>query len=132
MESRNVARNTFKIRNITANLTNIYNRLFLAGEQITAEKIRNEHLGRTHSDHTLLAIFREHNDREQKLFDVGRRAKSTFNRYLLTYRRLEEYLKTEYHLTDIAMNELNYDFIYGFSTLRDWHSVMLRNYRSLK
>ncbi len=104
------------IRNITANLTNIYNRLFLAGEHITAEKIRNEHLGRTHSNHTLLAIFREHNDREQKLFDVGRRAKSTFNRYLLTYRRLEEYLKTEYHLTDIAMNELNYDFIYGFST----------------
>lgn len=104
------------IRNITANLTNIYNRLFLAGEHITAEKIRNEYFGRTHSHQMLLAIFRDHNEREQKLFDVGRRAKSTFNRYLLTYRRLEEYLKCEYNLTDIAMTELNYDFVYGFST----------------
>lgn len=55
--------NNTEIQNINAKITTIYNRMKLAEEHITAEKIKNELLGRVQSSHTLLKLFREHNER---------------------------------------------------------------------
>ena len=119
--------NNTEIQNINAKITTIYNRMKLAEEHITAEKIKNELLGRVQSSHTLLKLFREHNEREEILFKANKRAASTYKRYLLTYRRIETYLKQVHHVTDIALSDMNYHFICGFAAFLYGNYAMERN-----
>ena len=61
---------------------------------IIASRMRGAFLGTNIKSNTLLTVFEEFNDRQEKLIGIDL-AQSTFNKYDLTYRRLKEFLKVK-------------------------------------
>ncbi len=73
---------------------------------VTAEKVKNAFLGLEHRYHTLLQVFRQHNEDYAKQVEAGMKAKGTFDKYKIVYKHLQEFLTIRYHVKDIALKEL--------------------------
>ena len=82
-----------------------YHSLSEANEIVTASMVRDAFLGTNIKSNTLLTVFEEFNDRQEKLIGIDL-AQSTFNKYDLTYRRLKEFLKIEYKLDTNSSEKL--------------------------
>lgn len=80
---------------------------------VTAEKVRNAFLGMGMKHETLLAIFRQHNEDYKK--QVGKiKSERSYWKYRVVYNHLEEFIKTRYKVSDIALRELAPAFITDF------------------
>lgn len=79
-----------------------YHSLSEANEVVTASMMRGAFLGTNIKSNTLLTVFEEFNDRQEKLIGIDL-AQSTFNKYDLTYRRLKEFLKVKMRKSDILL-----------------------------
>lgn len=76
--------------------------------------MKNAFLGLEHRYHTLLQVFRQHNEDYAKQVEAGMKAKGTFNKYKIVYKHLQEFLTIRYHVKDIALKELTPAFISDF------------------
>ena len=81
---------------------------------VTAEKVKNAFLGLEMRHETLLKVFAQHNEDFFKQVDAGLRSPSTYHKYSTVYKHLEEFIKTRYHVSDIALKELTPAFITDF------------------
>ena len=90
-----------------------YHRLAEANEIVTAAMLRDAFLGYDAKNNTLLKVFEEFNDRQEKLIGIDI-AQSTFNKYDLTFRRLQEFLKVRHRKTDILLGQIDQNFILDF------------------
>ena len=80
---------------------------------VSAEKVKNIFLGIDSKQYMLLKAFDEHV--EEKFNLIGKRiVKSTYHRYYYLRIRLSEFLLEKYHLSDIPLREINYQFIRDF------------------
>lgn len=79
-----------------------YHSLSEAKEVVTASMVRDAFLCTNIKSNTLLSVFEEFNDRQEKLIGIDL-AQSTFNKYDLTYRRLKEFLKVKMRKSDILL-----------------------------
>lgn len=80
---------------------------------VTAEKVKNAFLGLEMRYETLLKVFTQHNEDFAK--QVGKiKCKSTYYKYCTVYKHLEEFIKTRYRVSDIALKELAPAFITDF------------------
>ena len=79
-----------------------YHSLSEANEVVTTAMMRDAFLGTNIKSNTLLTVFEEFNDRQEKLIDIDL-AQFTFNKYDLTYRRLKEFLKVKMRKSDILL-----------------------------
>ena len=70
---------------------------------VTAEKVKNAFLGLEHRCHTLMQVFRQHNEDYAKQVEAGMKAKATLSKYLVVYKHLQEFLNIRYHVKDIAL-----------------------------
>ncbi|MDR0954455.1 MAG: site-specific integrase, partial [Rikenellaceae bacterium] len=70
------------------------------GLVVTASMLKDAYLGVNIKTNTLLGIFKEFNDRQESLIGIEI-AQSTFNKYDLTYRRLQEFLRVKKKTSDI-------------------------------
>ena len=59
---------------------------------VTAEKVKNAFLGLEHRYHTLMQVFRQHNEDYEKQVEAGMKAKGTFDKYKTVYKHLQEFL----------------------------------------
>ena len=75
--------------------------------------MRKLYYGVDEDSKTLLQVFREHNEQSRKLIGKDFVSK-TVQRYETTTRYLEEFIKKEYQLSDIALNNLEANFISKF------------------
>ena len=91
----------------------IYRELETSGKVITVDLVRKLFYGVDEDNKTLLQVFREHNEQSRKLIDKDFVSK-TVQRYETTTRYLEELIKKEYQLSDIALNNLEANFISKF------------------
>ena len=91
----------------------IYRELESAGKTITVDLMRKLYYGVDEDSKTLLQVFREHNEQSRKLIGKDFVSK-TVQRYETTTRYLEEFIKKEYQLSDIALNNLEANFISKF------------------
>ena len=98
---------------IKGQLITHYHRLAEANEVVTAHMIKDAFLGTDVKTNTLLAVFEEFNDRQEKLIGIDI-AQSTFNKYDLTYRRLQEFLKVKLRKTDILLCQVDRNFVMDF------------------
>ena len=57
---------------------------------VTAEKVKNAFLGLEHRYHTLLQVFRQHNEDYAKQVEAGMKAKGTFDKYKTVYKHLQD------------------------------------------
>ena len=104
-------------------LTARYEQYIRDGENPTPEMLKNDFLGFNAVNDTLLTVFADFNERHEKGIGIEV-AQSTFNKYDLTYRRLQEYLQEKYHATDIKLRKINLDFVMNFeSFLRVDHGL---------
>ena len=92
-----------------------YHSLSEANEVVTALMVRDAFLGTNIKSNTLLTVFEEFNDRQEKLIGIDI-AQSTFNKYDLTYRRLKEFLKVKMRKNDILLCQVDRNFVMDFET----------------
>ena len=90
-----------------------YHSLSEANEIVTALMVRDAFLGTNIKNNTLLTVFEEFNDRQEKLIGIDL-AQSTFNKYDLTYRRLKEFLKVKMRKNDILLCQVDRNFVMDF------------------
>ena len=118
-EGRTVGR-TKEEKEVNAYLDNLrgliiakYNEMFLAGEVVTARKLKCRLISKDEKSMTLLELFDDYIKDYAKL--VGHTtSKITHDRYVLTRKRLMEYMEAEYMRSDISVNEVNPKFVNGF------------------
>lgn len=94
-------------------LNAIYYELCGRNDVVTAQMVKDEFLGTAARNNTLLTVFREFNDRQESLIGIDI-AQSTFNKFDLTYRRLEEFLRVRRHRQDIPVAMLDRAFVLDF------------------
>ena len=90
-----------------------YHNLSSANVVVTAAMVRDAFLGTDIKSNTLLSVFEEFNDRQEKLIGIDI-AQSTFNKYDLTYRRLKEFLKAKMRKNDILLCQVDRNFVMDF------------------
>ncbi|MBT9898398.1 tyrosine-type recombinase/integrase [Bacteroides thetaiotaomicron] len=91
----------------------IYRELETSGKAITVDLVRKLYYGVDEESKTLLQVFREHNEQSRKLIGKDFVSK-TVQRYETTTRYLTEFIKKEYQLSDIPLNDLEPGFISKF------------------
>ena len=96
-----------------ARIHQIYRKLETSGKVINADIIRKLYYGMNEDSRTLLQVFREHNEQCRKLIGKDFVSK-TIQRFETTTRYLEEFIKQEYQLSDIDLNNLKPNFISNF------------------
>jgi len=101
--------------NIRTSLKNHYHEIETHEVYVTAEKVRNAFLVYSTKQSTLLGLFKTHNDDARKLVGISK-AEVTLAKYDRAYRRMEEFMKAKYKITDIALKEINHKFITDFET----------------
>ncbi|MFR9584438.1 MAG: site-specific integrase, partial [Rikenellaceae bacterium] len=95
---------------VKATLTQIFHEKRQLGIDVTAEKLKNLFFGNDDSQDTLLEAFAHNNEDMYRL--VGRDVTlSTYKKYDLAKRRLQEFIKFRYNCSDIAMRDLDLTFV---------------------
>ena len=132
-EGRTVGR-TKEEKEINAYLDNLrvliyskYNEMFLAGEQVTARKLKCRLISKDEKAMTLLDLFDDYIKEYSKLVNISK-TKKTYDRYVLTRNRIEEFMASEYNHTDIAVNDVNPKFINGFDIFLRTRYKVSNNY----
>ena len=80
---------------------------------VTAEKVRNAFLGITVRTESILQLFKELLE-EYKALEGISKSKATVQKYTRCYKRVEQFLKTKYKLSDIPLVEIDHKFIVDF------------------
>ncbi len=94
-------------------IKNKYNELFFRGEAITAMRLKSILTSRSDEAKRLLVLFDEFNEDYRAL--VGKETThKTYTRYLLTRRRLAEFMAAKYKIRDILLSDINTKFINDF------------------
>ncbi len=99
-----------RLDNIRYALTNIFHENSTTGKMLSAEKIKNIFLGINNELVTIIEVFNDHNEGIKKLIDKGT-SLSTYKKYELAKRRLEEFMKYRYQVKDMHLKDLNLNFI---------------------
>lgn len=93
-----------------ASIRNHYYELERYDALVTAEKVRNAFLGITVRTESLMQLFKEYVDECRSLLGISR-TKATVQKYDRCYRRVQEFLKAKYKLSDIPLVEIGHKFI---------------------
>lgn len=80
---------------------------------VTAEKVRNAFLGITVRTESLVQLFKEFMDECRAMEGISR-SPATVQKYDRCYRRVQEFIKAKYNLTDIPLVEIGHKFIVDF------------------
>lgn len=87
-----------------------HRRLIDKDEVITAQSVKSAYLNKGTGVKTLIEVFKYHN-KQMKAMEGKEFAKATVDRYSTTLMHLEEFISTQYNLTDISLSKLNHQFI---------------------
>lgn len=94
---------------IRSQITECYHDLVQNKRTITAEVIKRMYMGDGMPEHTLCNLMDYHNEHQKELLAEG-----TMVNYYTTKRYIHEFLKARRRISDIPLNDLNYQFINDF------------------
>lgn len=77
------------------------------------EKVKNAFFGVTTKHDTLLTFFNHYLENAKKMVGISK-SKATVQKYQRCYNRLASFMKSEYHISDIALLDMKYEFIVDF------------------
>ena len=100
--------------NMRVSINKHYREIMDRDNYVTAEKVKNAFLGLEHRCHTLMQVFKQHNEDYKKQYEAGLKSKSSYMKYVNVYQHLEDFLYQRYHIKDIALKELTPAFITDF------------------
>lgn len=98
---------------IKSSLYTIYHNLLRQDGYVTSEKLKNEFLGHSENYCSLLKLFDKHNDDLKLLIGISK-TKATYQKYDVTRRHIANFIYNKYHLTDIAIKDINHLFLTDF------------------
>ena len=107
------------------------------GACITADSVLNRYLGKdTPQRHSLLQLFREHNERCEKLKGKDF-APGTVDRYTTSYNHTLDFIRKTYHKDDVFLEEVDYTFLENyelyFKTVRNCcHNTAVKYIKNFK
>ncbi len=101
------------LEEIKSSVHRIYHEQQRRDSFVTAEKVKNEFLGLSEDNKTLLDLFTRHNDDVKKLIGISK-SKATYQKYEVTRKHLADFIKRRYNLSDISLKEINNLFINDF------------------
>ncbi len=82
-------------------------------EEVNVENMRNKILGVEKRSHTLISIFRQHNEEVKAL--VGREfATATYTRYETSIKHTIAFLKWKYKVSDIDIRKIDHEFVTSY------------------
>lgn len=90
-----------------------YQTISKQADPITPDIVRDKFMGKEEKSNTLLSLFSDFIEKQNKLVGIDI-TQSTFNKYSLTYRRLQEFLTETMNRKDIPVCCVDHDFIYRF------------------
>ncbi len=116
-----------------------YNEFFFKGEVITAARLKAILTSQSSEIKRLLQLFDDFNADYEKL--VGSETSyKTYTRYLLTRRRLAEFMEAKYRINDILLTDINPKFINDFYIYlrttdgqngHNYHMKMIQRFRTI-
>ena len=112
---RTTAANTINscLENMKSRILSHHRELENGDFDVTAEKLKNIFLGIKTKQQTILELFKVHNENFKAL--VGKnKSIATLQKYEVTYRRLEDFMRYKYNISDIGLREVNHMFICDF------------------
>ncbi len=77
---------------------------------VIAEMMKNAFIGITAREESLLKLYEQHLEDTKKLIGISK-ANPTYQKYERMYRRVVEFMKKKYNITDIPLREIKYQFI---------------------
>ena len=83
------------------------------GESVTVEVLRNDLKGVEKHPNMLLQIFQLHNDDIEQLIGKGY-SRPTLTKFNTTRDHLQNFIKSKYHISDISLNQLKFEFLSDF------------------
>lgn len=96
---------------VSANVLRVQREMELEGAAVSAQSVLNRYLGKDRPErHTLLEVFREHNEKCRKLSGIDM-APATVERYETCLRLTEEFIRTTYKKDDLFLDELSRQFV---------------------
>ncbi|MFV0506614.1 MAG: site-specific integrase [Bacteroidales bacterium] len=99
-----------RLEDMSSSIRNLFYKIEREDGYVTAEKIKNSFLGHTIKQQSLIGLFQQHNDEFKKLVGVSK-SKDTYEKYIRTCSRIEDFVKSKYNLSDIPLREVNHKFI---------------------
>ena len=100
------------LENIKYSLQNHFHEI-VCEEIPTPEKVRDSFLGVADKENTLMLLFKRHLDNLKNIIGKGM-AQATYDKYDITYRRLKEFMKNKYNLSDIPLRDIKNMFVVDF------------------
>ena len=114
------------LEEIKASIHKHYHHLQVRESIISAEQLKNAFLGHDEDHETLLQLFSRHNEDFQKLVGVCK-SNSTYHKYELAQRRIEEFMRLRYNISDIAFHDLSLMFINDYELYLRTHCKLSNN-----
>lgn len=99
---------------IRSDIQKHYSLLLARGEQITGEILKNNYLGVKENLHTLSEAFDMHNRRFGEKVKAGKKSSKTLKRFEITRQKVVDFLKHEYHVSDLALNQIKFSLAADF------------------
>ncbi|MCM1521404.1 MAG: site-specific integrase [Muribaculaceae bacterium] len=101
------------LEDIRATIRHHYYELERYEALVTAEKVRNAFLGITVRTESILQLFKELLEEYKSLEGISK-SKATVQKYTRCYKRVEQFLKAKYKLSDMPLVEIDHKFIVAF------------------
>ena len=98
------------LQDIQTILTNHFYDIQRRHGYVTVEMVRNAYMGITQREESLLKLYEQHLEDTKKLVGLSK-ADPTYRKYERMYRRVVEFMKKKYNITDIPLREIKYQFI---------------------
>ncbi|WP_442796362.1 site-specific integrase [Pelobium manganitolerans] len=98
---------------IQAHILELHKLMQMNDEPITAESLKNRFIGKAEKARTLVSVFEDHNEKMRSL--VGQDfQKSTLQRYETALMHTRDFMLWKYHVKDIAISKINFEFLNEF------------------
>ncbi|MDD4516631.1 site-specific integrase [Massilibacteroides sp.] len=101
------------LNEIRTSIHNVYHDLQTKENNVNAERVKNIFLGIEVKYQTVLELFQRHNEDIAKLVGITK-SKETLQKYEVARKRMADFIKEYYHVSDISLKEVNHMFLHNF------------------
>ncbi len=124
------------LTNMYMAIEKIYDDLRSKDQYVSAQAIKSIYQGKSTQQHSLLELFRYHNEQIKAQIGQGY-SEGTLERYETTRKHTEGFINYHYRRDDYGLNELKYDFITEFefylkSVKKIGHNTTMKYLRNFK
>lgn len=97
-----------------ADIQKHFSLLLARDKQLTGETLKNAYLGVKEKQHSICDAFDMHNRRFEEKVIAGKKCAKTLQRFEITKRKVIDFLKHDYKVSDLALNDIKFSLAADF------------------